>query len=252
MSYFYIIAPRVSIIFGSLVALLSLAGIFGNALVIWAIVGSAEMRRSAMNLLLVNLALADSLFIVSNALAWIPRLLAGTAEWVLPEIMCPMVDYGLHTAVYASILTYMAISIERYLVIVHPMRKYSSAGAHSKEWKQRRNVLILCTAIWVLVAGWWALNAYMTRAWWTMRTGFQGFNSTIMTLSCTLRQSLFPMDPSGNHLYNVYNWLLRLTVWGTYVLAVGSTVVIYWRICRVLWMRNNLIHHHMNAHSGGN
>jgi hypothetical protein len=50
-----LISPPWRIFFGSLFSMLSLAGLVGNLLVIVAILGDRKMRKSVMNLLLLNL-----------------------------------------------------------------------------------------------------------------------------------------------------------------------------------------------------
>jgi len=49
------ISPLWRLVFGSLFSLLTIVGLCGNALVIVAILGDRKMRRSVMNLLLLNL-----------------------------------------------------------------------------------------------------------------------------------------------------------------------------------------------------
>uniref|UniRef100_A0A914UXT1 G-protein coupled receptors family 1 profile domain-containing protein n=1 Tax=Plectus sambesii TaxID=2011161 RepID=A0A914UXT1_9BILA len=58
-------------------SLITTTGLVGNLLVIIAIVGSASMRQSAMNLLMMNLAIADFLNLFSCSVDWIQILLAG-------------------------------------------------------------------------------------------------------------------------------------------------------------------------------
>lgn len=58
-------------------SLITAIGLAGNLLVIVAIVGSAPMRHSVMNLLLMNLAIADFLNLFSSSFDWIQILLAG-------------------------------------------------------------------------------------------------------------------------------------------------------------------------------
>uniref|UniRef100_A0A915DWV8 G-protein coupled receptors family 1 profile domain-containing protein n=1 Tax=Ditylenchus dipsaci TaxID=166011 RepID=A0A915DWV8_9BILA len=67
------------------------------------------MRFSGMNLLLLNLAVADLLYLIVFVHAWIPILLYA-------------IRYLSNVFIIASIFTYTAICIERYIAIVHPMR----------------------------------------------------------------------------------------------------------------------------------
>ena len=55
-----------TILYGSLVGAISLIGIAANLVVMFAILPSAKMRRTAMNLLLLNLAVADLGYIIMS------------------------------------------------------------------------------------------------------------------------------------------------------------------------------------------
>ena len=58
-------------------SLITATGLIGNLFVIVAIIGSAPMRRSLMNLLLMNLAIADFCNLLSCSVDWVQILLAG-------------------------------------------------------------------------------------------------------------------------------------------------------------------------------
>ena len=158
-----------ALIYGGSFAFLSTIGILGNMMVLAAVLGSSYMHRSPTNLFLVNLAIADSLFILAHLFAWLPRFTIGTSEWVLPWELCPLTDFLLHTALYASIFTYIAISIERYVATVYSQKKIgpvtgsksdrSDEGIH----RRTRRVIGICISIWMVVSLWWAPNAYATR-----------------------------------------------------------------------------------------
>ena len=103
--------------------------------------------------------MSDALFLLAHFTSWVPRFVLGTGAWMLPTWLCPVTDFTLHTTLYTSILTYMAISMERYVAIVHPMRKMRGAapsGAQNVSCRRHRRVLAVCATIWVLVSAWWA------------------------------------------------------------------------------------------------
>lgn len=79
-----------STLFGSLFVLLTIVGLFGNTIVVLAISGERKMRKSVMNLLLLNLAIADALNLVTTTVEWTPTVVLGYPAWVFPALLCPI------------------------------------------------------------------------------------------------------------------------------------------------------------------
>ena len=44
------------------------------------------------------------------------------SSWVFGQFMCAFINFILMTSVYVSTFTMMAIAIDRYIVIIHPLR----------------------------------------------------------------------------------------------------------------------------------
>ncbi|KAI1716618.1 7 transmembrane receptor (rhodopsin family) domain-containing protein [Ditylenchus destructor] len=139
-------SPNESIIFfhgaGFLVAVVSLAGLIANSFVVVAVLGDRNMRRSAINLLLLNLAVTDFFYLLTHSAIWSPIAISGRNEWFGPIFLCPIDRYLNHVFILVSILTYLAISVERYLAIVHPIE--------AKSLCQRRRLLTTIAFIWIL------------------------------------------------------------------------------------------------------
>lgn len=216
---FYYITHRSAIIYGGAITLISAVGIAGNVLVLVAVLGSTQMRSSPTNLFLVNLALADSLFILAHFTIWLPRFVLGTAAWMLPWVMCPVTDFAIHAALYASIFTYIAISVERYVAIVHPMRKMRAARqcvSGRRYDNSHRRVLAICVTIWALVAAWWAPNAYATRVRDAGKISPNG--SIIVVPTCALHSKMLFESVA---IFNAYNWGIRGVTWSVLGLGIG-------------------------------
>ncbi|XP_021363282.1 orexin receptor type 1-like [Mizuhopecten yessoensis] len=95
--------------------------VFGNILVIWTIWRNTHMH-TVTNYYIVNLALSD--FLVSSIVLPL-KLLEYTSpcDWQIfsHDALCAVVYYILPIFVFASVLTLVAISLERYYAIVHPL-----------------------------------------------------------------------------------------------------------------------------------
>ncbi|XP_067679399.1 orexin receptor type 2-like isoform X2 [Haliotis asinina] len=93
-------------------------GIVGNLLV-WFAVWRNHRMRSATNLFLVNLALADFLVIL---ICLPPSVISDvTTNWPLGHAMCKAVHYLQKVSVFVSVLTLTAISMERWMAICRPL-----------------------------------------------------------------------------------------------------------------------------------
>lgn len=73
-----------TVLFSLLLPSLLLIGIVGNALVIIVVLTSRKMRASTMNLLMVNLGVADMVNLIATAPDWILILVHRHA----PELIC--------------------------------------------------------------------------------------------------------------------------------------------------------------------
>jgi hypothetical protein len=102
-----------SAIFGTFVGTATLLGLIGNIIVIIAIAGDKIMRRSGMNLLLLNLAIADLFNLLTIVLEWSPAVIYGYPAWDWPAILCPLARYLECTFLFTSILTQLTVCVER-------------------------------------------------------------------------------------------------------------------------------------------
>ena len=100
----------------SLVVLIS---IFGNVLVFHVILKTKHMH-TVTNLFIANLALSDLLITIINIPITVARNVMN--QWVFGDFMCHFVNFILMDSVYVSTFTMSAIAIDRYIVIVYPLR----------------------------------------------------------------------------------------------------------------------------------
>ncbi|KAG6937465.1 prolactin-releasing peptide receptor-like [Chelydra serpentina] len=93
----------------------------GNCLLVHVIVRVKKMH-SVPNFLIGNLALSD----VAMCAICVPLTLAYVIEhqgWIFGSTMCYFVFFMQPVTVYVSVFTLATIAVDRYIVIVHPLRR---------------------------------------------------------------------------------------------------------------------------------
>ncbi|CAF1365209.1 unnamed protein product [Adineta ricciae] len=128
----------VQCIFLFLFAIVVLLAVCGNSIVIWIVLAHRRMRTPT-NYFLVNLAYAD----VLNALFNIPfngYYMVAQTFWPFGSIMCVLVQAVSHISIAANVLTYVAISLDRYSAIIHPLRT---------KLTHTQTIMIIC-GIWIM------------------------------------------------------------------------------------------------------
>uniref|UniRef100_A0A8D0ZEN1 Proteinase-activated receptor 4 n=3 Tax=Sus scrofa TaxID=9823 RepID=A0A8D0ZEN1_PIG len=115
-------------------------GLPTNGLALWVL--ATRVPRLPSTVLLMNLAAADLLL----ALALPPRVayhLRGQ-RWPFGEAACRLDTAALYGHMYGSVLLLAAVSLDRYLAVVHPLRARALRGQHL--------AIGLCMAAWLLAA----------------------------------------------------------------------------------------------------
>ncbi|XP_059170729.1 RYamide receptor-like [Physella acuta] len=110
----------------------------GNLLFSYVIVMRPKMR-SVTNLFLLNLAVSD----VIKAVICVPYTFMANLillHWPYGDFSCPFVTYVQVVAVFLSAFTLVAMSVDRYVAILNPMRPKLSKRAFS----------VIITVIWIL------------------------------------------------------------------------------------------------------
>lgn len=111
--------PDVSkIIIPSIYALVCCVGVTGNAMVIYVILKYAKMK-TATNIYILNLAIADELFMLS-----VPFLATSAAvhHWPFGSLMCRLVLSVDGINMFTSIFCLTVLSVDRYIAVVHPIK----------------------------------------------------------------------------------------------------------------------------------
>lgn len=120
-----------------------IVGLIGNSLVIFVIATNKQMRNTT-NLLILNLSLADLIFLIFC----IPANMISVYilhEWVAGSFMCRLHLAFQFITVYISIYTLVLMSFDRYLAVVHAISSMSL--------RTTKNALIFIVSLWVVVVG---------------------------------------------------------------------------------------------------
>lgn len=126
----------VPILFG----IIGIVGLIGNALVVVVVLFNAQMRNTT-NILILNLAVSDLLFVVFCVPFTAVDYVA--AVWPFGNSWCQTVQYLIVVTVNASTFTLVLMSLDRYLAVVHPIA--------SREWRTERNTVLACALVWTVI-----------------------------------------------------------------------------------------------------
>ncbi|XP_045215010.1 RYamide receptor-like [Mercenaria mercenaria] len=119
-------------------SIIILLSVFGNSIVCY-IVFSSKRMRTVMNFFIVSLALSDILMaVICIPLTFVANLVINS--WPFGDALCPVVTFLQVVTVFMSSFTLVAISLDRYSAIVHPLRPKMT----------KRQAFIVISIIWIL------------------------------------------------------------------------------------------------------
>ena len=121
----------------------TLVSVSGNLLVIGVFTCGSRSRTSSLRLFLVSLAVADLVM----AIFCMPFTFTMTMlkDWIFSAPMCPIVLFMQTLSVTASVFTNTAIGVDRFWVVMYPLK------SHVVATKSRSKVVI--AVVWLLAAG---------------------------------------------------------------------------------------------------
>ncbi|NXX14304.1 OPN4 protein, partial [Podargus strigoides] len=128
---------------GTCVLIIGSIGIIGNLLVLYAFYSNKKLR-TPQNYFIMNLAVSDFLMSASQA----PMCFVNSLhrEWILGDIGCDL--YAFCGALFGitSMMTLLAISVDRYLVITKPLQ--------SIQWTSKKRTIQVIAVVWLYSLGW--------------------------------------------------------------------------------------------------
>lgn len=102
-------------------ALVMAISLFGNLLVCYVVFRHRRLQRSITYTFLVNVALSDLLMTCLNIPFSVSRVLLD--HWPFGQFLCSLVPFIQVMSVYVSSLTMAAIAVDRYRVILTPLKR---------------------------------------------------------------------------------------------------------------------------------
>ena len=135
---FYIWFYKVTI--PTLYGLIAVVGTVGNAVVIFVICSERKMRTT-VNLLLLNLACSDILFL-TVCVPFVAYHFAAD-NWAIGDVPCKLSQFLLSVTVFVTMYTLVLVAIVRYLTIVFPRS--------STKWRTRSKVSGAIGVIWAVM-----------------------------------------------------------------------------------------------------
>ncbi|XP_049537972.1 tachykinin-like peptides receptor 86C [Anopheles darlingi] len=121
------------VVFGAML----LVAITGNSIVLWIVLAHRRMR-TVTNYFLLNLSVADLL--MSSLNCSFNFIFMLNSDWPFGSVYCTINNFMANMSVASSVFTLVAISFDRYIAIVHPLRHRTS----------RKKARIFLLIIWAL------------------------------------------------------------------------------------------------------
>ncbi|XP_051156529.1 tachykinin-like peptides receptor 99D [Leptopilina boulardi] len=178
----------------------------GNLIVIWIVLAHKRMR-TVTNYFLVNLSIADAMVSTLNVIFNYTYML--NSHWPFGNLYCKISQFIAVVTICASVFTLMAISFDRYMAIMNPLKPRLG----------RKATLCIALAIWIVGV---VLSFPMLLFF---RTFTHTFTNGEVRVIC---YSQWPKE-SHEYLYNVIFMIL------TYFLPIGSMTFTYARVGLELW-----------------
>ncbi|KAL7729649.1 hypothetical protein ACLKA6_007925 [Drosophila palustris] len=196
-----------AIVFG----LMMFVAISGNGIVLWIVTGHRSMR-TVTNYFLLNLSIADLLMSSLNCV--FNFIFMVNSDWPFGSIYCTINNFVANVTVSTSVFTLVAISFDRYIAIVHPLKRRTS----------RRKVRFILVLIWalscVLSAPCLLFSSIMTKHY------YNGKSRTVC----------FMMWPDGRYPTSMTDYVYNLTILVlTYGIPMIIMLICYTLMGRVLW-----------------
>ncbi len=101
-------------------SMVTVLAVGGNVIVCYIVLAYQRMR-TVTNYFIVNLACGDILMaVLCIPFTFIANVITG--YWPFGAIMCPVVTYAQVVVVFVSAFTLVAISVDRYIAIIYPLK----------------------------------------------------------------------------------------------------------------------------------
>lgn len=121
------VTETVAVAMTTVYATLLLSGVTGN-IVTCAVIARNRYMHTATNCYLFSLAVSDLLLLITGIPHEIHMLWIAQPPYTLGEAVCIFRGFTAETSAYASVLTIMFFTVERYVAICHPLKAHALSG----------------------------------------------------------------------------------------------------------------------------
>ncbi len=191
-----------AVCFGSVTVL----GVGGNAIVCYIVLSDPHMRTGT-NYFIVNMAIGDILMAIFCVNFTFYSTLYFT--WPFGIATCKIVSFVQSVSVSVSIYTLVAMTMDRYVAIVHPLKVKTRSGSSKRKY--------MIAFIWIGACAW----ALPIAIYVSVQSG-HGVSSCLESNNWNSR------------VYSVLGMVLQ------YFLPLAVLAIGYWRIGKILWGQKTL------------
>ncbi|XP_055584700.1 tachykinin-like peptides receptor 86C [Uranotaenia lowii] len=203
------------VVFGAML----LVAITGNSIVLWIVLAHRRMR-TVTNYFLLNLSVADLL--MSSLNCSFNFIFMLNSDWPFGAVYCTINNFMANMSVASSVFTLVAISLDRYIAIVHPLRHRTSRK------KARLFLLIIWALSCVLAAPCLMYSTVMTKRYHNGKT----------------RTVCYMLWPDGRYPTSMADYIYNLVfLILTYGIPMLIMIVCYSLMGRELWGSRSIGEH---------
>ncbi len=186
-------------------SMVTVLAVGGNVIVCYIVLAYQRMR-TVTNYFIVNLACGDILMaVLCIPFTFIANVITG--YWPFGAIMCPIVTYAQVVVVFVSAFTLVAISLDRYIAVIYPLRPRMTT----------KQALTIITLIWTLALSVPLPVAILSR-------------TSVKNDSREYCEEEWPIE-RGRYIYSLVIMVLQ------YFLPLSVLLFTYARIAIVIWVK---------------
>lgn len=127
-------------VYSTAYSMFTVFGLVGNCFALVVLIKTYK-QRTAFHIYMLNLAISDLLFICT--LPFRVAYYVSRGNWIFGDFFCRVSSYSFYVNLYCSIFILTAMSVTRFLAIVHPVRNLRFISVTRAKW--------VCVGIWVFV-----------------------------------------------------------------------------------------------------
>ncbi|CAF0736549.1 unnamed protein product [Rotaria sp. Silwood1] len=195
--------------------IISLLAVVGNTCIVYIVLRNRRMH-SVTNYFICNLALADCL--VACFAVPFQFQAAALQKWVLPHFLCKLAPFVQVLSVDVSIYTLVAVSIDRYHVMLHPLKPKLST----------KSACIIFIIIWLVALGSSIPSLIFYNVHYTEDIGYQ-------CLPNTSEQHLHSNSNSTTSSYDINKIYIVYNIYSQYIIPFIIISYAYFRIAAHLY-----------------